>query len=271
MSLTFVNGKKTNQVSTLDRGLLYGDSLFETIAIQNKQPLALEAHLQRLIRGIDKLGFNKVDILQLKNEIDHFIELLDSGKHVLRITITRGIGGRGYLPHPDMQTTRILSAHIWPEKQKESLNMGLSEVKYAYQPLLAGIKHGNRLEQVLAAQAIPNDVDDVIMLDNEDNVVSASKGNIFFKTADTWLTPSIEYCGISGIIREEVVKVMNKHNITLLINDIPLTVLETKLSQGNIEEAFICNSILGITPIETLFETPLKSKEKTLKIKSLLQ
>jgi len=252
--LTFVNGKKADQVSTLDRGLLYGDSLFETIAVQNKQPLALEAHLERLVRGIDRLGFINVDMYQLKDEIDYFINHLDPNKHVLRITITRGIGGRGYLPNPDMQTTRILSAHIWPEGQKESLNVGLSEVKYAYQPLLAGIKHGNRLEHVLAAQAIPDDVDDVVMLDNEDCVVSASKGNIFLKTAKTWFTPPIEYCGISGVTREEIIKVMQEHNISLLKKKIPVADLKSELEQGNVEEA-----------------SPLKSKEKTLKIKSLLQ
>jgi len=270
MTLTFVNGKKADQVSILERGLLYGDSLFETVAVQAKGPLLLEEHLDRLSKGIATLKFN-ANLNALKAEIIDFISHLNEVDCVLRITLSRGVGGRGYSPDPHTQATRILSAHEWPTVKSESLIVGLSEIKYAQQPLLAGIKHGNRLEQVLATQSIPTECDDVIMLDTENNVISASKGNIFLKIGGEWITPLLDQCGINGVIRKEILKLMKDADIPHQEGVLTLTELKSLLENSVVEEAFICNSIMGLTLISELLGKKIPSSQETLKFKALLQ
>jgi len=245
MTLTFVNGKKADQVSILERGLLYGDSLFETVAVQAKGPLLLEEHLDRLSKGIATLKFN-ANLNALKAEIIDFISHLNEVDCVLRITLSRGVGGRGYSPD-------------------------LSEIKYAQQPLLAGIKHGNRLEQVLATQSIPTECDDVIMLDTENNVISASKGNIFLKIGGEWITPLLDQCGINGVIRKEILKLMKDADIPHQEGVLTLTELKSLLENSVVEEAFICNSIMGLTLISELLGKKIPSSQETLKFKALLQ
>jgi len=270
MALTFVNGKKTDQVSILERGLLYGDSLFETIAVQDKEPLLLEAHIERLSKGIANLNFN-ANLNALKVEITDFIGNLTKDEYVLRITLSRGIGGRGYSPDPHIQATRILSAHAWPEVENKSLVVGLSCVQYAQQPLLAGIKHGNRLEQVLAAQSIPVECDDVVILDTENNVISASKGNIFFKIGNTWITPSLDKCGINGVIRQEILKLFKESGIPYQERSLSIAELEDSLGGSAVEEAFICNSVIGLIPITNLMDKKISSLQETLTLKTSLQ
>ena len=256
MNNIFVNGQAQENVSVLDRGLLYGDSLFETIALIDGFALMMDAHLSRLKKGIFKLGFN-VDISTLKQELSLFIKQIDlskNNKNVLRITLTRSAQSRGYQPIAGTPATRILSIHDWPEYEQRlydsGVRMGLSQIKYAQQPFLAGIKHGNRLEQVLAAQSISHDQDDVLMLDTKEHVISSGKGNLFFLFNDEWFTPNLSLCGIDGIVRATILEFFSNTGVAYRIDNLHLAELSDKKKE--IKAAFCCNSIMGIMPIQTL-------------------
>ena len=257
MNNIFVNGQAQENVSVLDRGLLYGDSLFETIALIDGFALMMDAHLSRLKKGIFKLGFN-LDISTLKKELDVFIKQInlskDNNQNVLRLTLTRSAQSRGYQPMKGALATRILSIHDWPEYEQRlydsGVRMGLSQIKYAQQPFLAGIKHGNRLEQVLAAQSISHDQDDVLMLDTKEHVISSGKGNLFFLFNDEWFTPNLSLCGIDGIVRATILEFFSNTGVAYRIDNLHLAELSDKKKE--IKAAFCCNSIMGIMPIQTL-------------------
>ena len=267
MSTIFVNGQTQTTISVLDRGLLYGDSLFETIALSEGQPLMIDAHLERLKKGVFALGFN-VDISTLKQELGLFLKQLTppqkEEKHVLRITITRSEQSRGYQPVAGVSATRIISLHDWPEYPtrlfSEGMNVGISDIHYAHQPVLAGIKHGNRLEQVLAAQSIAHDQDDVLMLDNQNRIISSSKGNIFIKVNKQWLTPELNNCGINGVIREAILDHFSSTSASHNVTNISLNELTS--NKDHINTAFTCNSIMGIAPIKTFLGVTLNSADE---------
>ena len=263
MDTVFVNGQVRDTVSALDRGLLYGDSLFETVAIVEQSPLMLDAHFKRLQEGAEILGFD-IDQRLVKQQIFSSIEQCKpQDKTVLRITITRGGQSRGYQPSKNSTATIILSFHKWPKYPEhfhnKGMKLGQSHVRYAQQPSLAGIKHGNRLEQVLAAQSISDDVDDVLMLDTEDNVISASKGNIFFQFGQEWFTPDLSQCGINGIVRTNLIQHFKKLGIFCKIESIKQTELLSNLQ--NITAAFCCNSIMGVIPISQIFSHSINSMQ----------
>jgi len=171
MLASLINGEDKASLPISDRSVLYGDALFETIAVNNGAPLLLNEHLTRLKQGVEQLGM-LLDFSLLTSEIKQFLEVnagqIGSPK-VLRVTITRGSSGRGYAPAKDSEATRILSLHEWPENleslRKGGVKLSISDITLSHQPQLAGLKHSNRLEQVLAAQRIPEGFDDVIMFD----------------------------------------------------------------------------------------------------------
>jgi 4-amino-4-deoxychorismate lyase len=258
-------------VSALDRGVLYGDSLFETVAFANGDALLLDEHLKRLTLGVEKLAFN-IDFNILKQEIKMFISKVRAkidpdDRAVIRITLTRGEHSRGYKPVIDSLATRIISLHEWPQNATtNAFRVALSDVRYSHQPLLAGIKHGNRLEQVLAAQSIPEDADDVIMIDANDTIISCSKGNIFLKVNNEWITPSLTHCGIEGVVRNRIIEYLLQTKTVINVEKITLNDIKNNMLQA----AFMCNSIVGIVPISHFSGMPISSEKQCRSIKENL-
>ncbi len=276
MNTIFVNGQAQTTVSALDRGILYGDSVFETVALIDSQILQLPQHLERLAEGLNALAI-KADINKIHHEIEMFLQQINDSellaKSVLRITITRGEQSRGYKPLKGASTTRILSLHQWPDYQANTytkgLNIGISEVTVSEQPQLAKLKHGNRLEQVLAATQLPDTYDDAFMLNQAGDLISATKGNVFIKRGNQWQTPIIDRCGIEGVTRNAIIHWFQENNIDCLETRINANEI---LGANNLQSAFICNSILGLTPINTLLEKklPLDGIKECLEIRNSL-
>jgi len=251
-----VNGLEVTTISITDRAVLYGDSVFETIAVREQTPLLLEEHLERLSDSAAALNIHyQKDTLI--NEIKTLV-----AKHkiscVLRVTISRGEGGRGYQPDEKMDGTRILSLHKQPDqlerKRSEGVILGLSPIKLSLQPKLAGHKHSNRLEQVLASVALTDDIDEIIMLDYDDHVTCGSKSNIFLLFDDQWLTPKLSFAGIAGVMRGKIISLMKQHQITVIESD-SLSISDIENSQA----AFISNSLIGIYPVKKYMNQPLNS------------
>lgn len=242
-----INGRAADQVSIRDRGLLYGQTVFETIAVSEQQPLLLESHLRRLDAGCERLGIeSQTDTL--KAEITDFCSAQASGNWVLRVTLSMGSGGRGYQNPEQPEPLRILSFHPYPDHPREhwqqGIHLGLSEVRLAQQPLLAGIKHGNRLEQILARSQWQPEWQEALLLDYAGNVVEATQSNVFIRTGNQLATPDLSDCGVAGIMREQVLEIADNVGASTRI---------VSLSNADIvaaDEVFLSNSVIGIWPVK---------------------
>ncbi len=241
-----VNGSSQDTIAINDRGLAYGDGVFETILIHAHKAVLLKAHLHRLESGAGRLKI-PLDRLQLEQEIaDYSQQFPEHG--VLKVIVTRGVGGRGYRPVNTPHTTRILSLHPLPVYEGDPGRTGIATFicnqRLAIQPSLAGIKHLNRLEQVLASQEWPNEsFMEGIMLDTNGNIIEGTRSNIFWTEADSLLTPSLSNCGVAGIMRD------------YLLGNIPGASEISECSLDRLLEAseiFICNSVFGIWPVNSI-------------------
>ena len=245
MKKTLVNGKAGDSISVYDRGFLYGHGLFETIAVQQQQPLLLEAHLQRLETDASRLGFT-APITQIKQDIEALAASVEYG--AIRVTLTCGEGGRGYATPDNLQANRIVSLFEWPpyvdEYRNSGIHLGIAEYNLANQPLLAGIKHLNRLEQVLIRQQWQNSWQEAIVCDEQGNVIEATQANLFIVNIDGCIhTPEINKCGINGVMRNTVMQYAAKIGLDVVEKTMSLTDVQ------NAHEIFVTNSIIGIWPV----------------------
>lgn len=249
--MILINGSAADKVDALDRGLHYGDGLFETLAVRAGLPLLWQRHMQRLNAGCRRLGIPPPDDSLLDKEAAQVCAGVTQG--VLKIILTRGAGGRGYrapaAPHP----TRIVARYPWPGYSSRSAAQGVvlrvCATRLARNPALAGMKHLNRLEQVLAR----NEWDDPgiaegVMLDNEGQVISGAMSNLFLVKAGVLLTPDVAQCGVAGVMRGLILDIAARLDITARVSAISLNdVLEA-------DEVFICNSLIGLWPVRQLAE-----------------
>ena len=244
-----LNGERRHCIDISDRGFQYGDGLFETIEVADGKPLFFQQHLQRLLKGCERLLIPFPDLDLLEREAVQLCSGLD--RAVLKLIITRGSGGRGYRQPDCIVPTRLLSVHpfpVYPDYfQTKGVVTRFCNQRLAVNPSLAGIKHMNRLEQVLArAEWQDNEVQEGLMLDYEDHVVEGTMSNLFFVKDDVLHTPDLCKCGIRGILRGIVVDLANRNNIV---------VCEQQFKRQSVLEAdeiFVTNSVIGIWPIKQL-------------------
>ncbi len=245
-----INGQATNTLPVDDRGLQYGDGLFETIAIKNGKLLCWDSHLERLVISCRLLQIPFTDLIALRQEV----ELL-ADKHelaVLKIIITRGQGGRGYTPPANPVPSRILATYPWPEYPTAIREEGVATIicnsRYAINPLLAGMKHLNRLEQVMARMECEElSIREGIMLDINNAVIEGTMSNIFIIKNKQIMTPELSQCGVKGVIRKYII---DTHDV--LIKSINID----DLMQS--DEIFLCNSIMGVWPVTKLNDKQFK-------------
>lgn len=244
----WVNGVPTEWVSVRDRGLAYGDGLFETISVRQAQPRLLDRHLQRLALGCQRLKIS-IEVEQLRAEISSFA--LQVGEGVVKLIVTRGEGMRGYgLPQPQ-QPFRILLSSPLPSYPVGNAVRGVKlyacTTRLAEQPLLAGIKHLNRLEQVLArAEWQEADCAEGLMRDQSGRVIEGVFSNLFMVRSGQLLTPSLQRCGVAGVMREEILEQAQRLGIHCAVRDIDYAELLAA------DEVFLCNSLYGIWPVREL-------------------
>jgi 4-amino-4-deoxychorismate lyase len=224
-----------------DRGLAYGDGVFETLLVHEGQPVWWREHWERLLRGARVLGLPVPDEMLVRRECDSLLE--GKSRAVLKLILTRGNGGRGYRAPEDPNPTVILSSHAAPPSIAHGVTLRWCQTPLAIQPVLAGIKHLNRLEQVLArAEWTDPQIADGIMCDTEDRVICTTSANIFAFIGGRWLTPGVERCGIAGTARAWV-----------LANAAGAS--EADLNSAEISRAdalFLCNAVRGILPVRRL-------------------
>lgn len=244
MNAVLINGELTDAVSARDRGFQYGDGLFETIAVQHGTPLLLGGHLARLGAGAERLGF-QVSPALLRQEAERLCRGAERG--ALKVIVTRGVSLRGYRHDPTATPTRVLSLADWPSHpasyMKEGVDVRLCRTRLAAQPALAGLKHLNRLEQVLARAEWGDEFAEGLMQDESGNIVEGTMTNVFFVRDQTLVTPALDRCGIEGVMRAAVLERAARLGLDCRIETVTTGHLERA------QEIFLTNSLIGLWPV----------------------
>ncbi len=263
-----INGENTEYVAITDRGFQYGDGLFETIEVINGQPVFLKQHLARLKAGCMALKIPLPDNKPLIDEIDAVCK--GSKLAVLKVMITRGSGGRGYRQPDNIESTRVISLHPFPDYPDINSQSGIiarfCETRLGLNPALAGIKHLNRLEQILArAEWTDPAIQEGIMLDINNHVIEGTMTNMFYVKNSIIYTSSLKLSGVAGVMR---------HIINGLAVEQDFKLVEHDYSKEDLlaaDEVFLCNSIIGIWPIKQLEQVNFKVGLVTKNLQKALQ
>ncbi|OOZ39016.1 aminodeoxychorismate lyase [Solemya pervernicosa gill symbiont] len=247
--MILVNGKRGMTVDLLDRGFQYGDGLFETVAFSGGELAHWDRHMHRLEQGCLRLGIPTPDLELLRKEAQQLIK--GEERAVIKLIITRGSGGRGYRPPIEAKPTRIVARYGWPAYPDEFAEQGiwlrLCETPVSINPRLAGLKHLNRLDQVLARGEWDDDqVPEGLMLDADGWVVEGTQSNLFIIKEGRLVTPDLSRCGVAGIMREVVIEAAAMAGIECEIGALSLESVKAA------DALFVCNSLIGIWPVRQL-------------------
>lgn len=240
-----VNGQPSRLIQANDRGFQYGDGLFETALLVRGSVRFLDDHLRRLYSGCARLGIAPPDEEILRNEIAQVTDGAERG--VLKIIVTRGAGGRGYRSPAGMQSTRVVALHALDQSPPAALRLRWCDTRLGRNAHLAGIKHLNRLEQVLAQnERRAGEADEGLMLDTEGEVVCATAANVFVVRNGTLTTPDLRFCGVRGVMRARVLQAAAK--LRLAVSEEPLWPKDLATAR----EVFITNAVRGIRSVASL-------------------
>lgn len=240
-----VDGRETEQVPVSDRGLQYGDGLFETIAVRSGRPRLLGLHLERLASGCERLALPCPAAQVLRREVASVIE---ADEQVVKVVLTRGVAGRGYRVPETASPTRIVMAY---PAGKEAASLRAAGVKVricttrvATSPALAGLKHLGRLEHVLARSEWRDaSIAEGLMLDGDGRVICGTQSNLFAVRAGQLLTPRLDRSGVAGVMRRAVLQWAAGRGIVASEAALFPADLHTA------EELFLTNALIGAWPI----------------------
>jgi len=251
------------QIEGLDRGLQFGDGFFETIRIENTQPKHFSYHLTRIEHSLTTLGFSIS-----KNYIAELINiglpklLSESGlkQAVLKVLVTRGQSERGYGYGSNISSNVLLllseAKPVNEDIYSKGVEVGFCQTECSVNAQLAGLKHLNRLENVLARQEVSQgDVFEGLMSNHLGWIIEGTMSNAFFKIDGVWLTPKLNLSGVAGVARAWALDWFAKSGRPIIEADISQ---EAALTATN---AFICNSQMGFIPVKRIEHSELVRPE----------
>ena len=243
----YLNGTLVDQdnacIDPMDRGLLLGDGLFETIRVEDGEPARIDRHLPRLNHGCGVLGMNFPQALMLA--ITETIAANKVTNGVLRLTVTRGPGPRGVLPPKEPKQTVIISVTPSEARATNPLKAVIAETtrRHEFSPL-AQCKSLNFLDNIIARQeAADQGADEALLLNTAGNLAEATAANLFLVIDDMLLTPPISDGALPGVMREEILPEADEQ--TLRPDDL-----------ARASEAFLTNS-LGVRPLVIVDGNPI--------------
>lgn len=278
-SLTYLNGQPTEFLSVQDRAVQYGDGFFTTLLVVNDRVLNWSAHWRRLRLSAERLQFSALDESQLLQQTAQAVVAFNpecNATHVVKLLISRGKSGRGYAI-PERATPLILvqvsTAPIQITVQQSSeqtaplnfppfmaLQLGVCDTQTSIQMQLAGIKHLNRLDSVLAQTEVrQKQQQEGIMLNALEQVVGGTQSNVFMIKAQTLITPKLHLSGVEGTTRYQLSRLAPL--LGLRWKEADLSLEELRLA----DELFLSNAVRGIMPIKQL-EQQLFSIEQGIAI-----
>jgi len=245
----WIDGARQGARATLDRGLEFGDGLFETMAVRAGRVRLLDRHVERLYAGAARLAITAPAEATLREEITR--AAAEPGCGVLKLILTRGAGGQGYRADPGLAPRRWLAALPprarpagWPE---EGVVARLCATRLAEQPLLAGLKHLNRLEQVLARREWSDpEIAEGLMRDVHGRLVCGTMSNVFLVVNGTVVTPQLARCGVAGVMRGAVLAALRAAGVSVEERDVDAA------ESAAASEVFLTNALIGAWPVRRL-------------------
>ncbi|WP_269519887.1 aminodeoxychorismate lyase [Alteromonas sp. BMJM2] len=270
-------------IASSDRAFNYGDGVFTTLCVVNDHPELLSLHLSRLSHDSAAIGLS-IDIRTLESAIWSTIRTLHTSvglsnkepsqisdeknavserassssqhekseiKYVLKVHVSGGEAGRGYSRDEANPPLVRFSQHPYPNHYDSLLGRGVTlmcaQTALAIQPALAGIKHMNRLEQVLIKREINQaDADDALVCDTQGNVIECSAGNIFFFTDNTWCTPSLTGSGVNGVVRQCLLNALGDENVPYMVGEFTLSDVKRA------KYVVITNALMKVLPVKSI-------------------
>lgn len=267
-----INGDAAGGLSPLDRGLHFGDGVFETIASLHGRPRLLSLHLERLAHGCRTLGFPPPAAQSLRAEIGQLAGAVD--RAIVKLIVTRGSATvRGYAVSGREQATRVAIRYPWPVEdpvlQQQGVSVRVAAMRLGENPALAGLKHCNRLEQILArSEPEAAAAGEALMLSQSGKLVSGTMTNVFLVDGPAGSprlrTPAIDLCGVAGVMRRVVLREATRAGITAM---------ECALWPADLAaaaEVFLTNARVGIWPVGRLGDRTLIPGPVTRRLQSLL-
>ena len=254
MHTYLINGSFDHAISPFDRGFAYGDGVFRTLVMRDGMPENWPLHYQKLVADCGAIGIVCPSAELLMSDLQQLFlpdGLTENHLAIAKIIITRGEGERGYAPPAVTMPLRVVIKAAMPQYPVENfvngVNLYLCETRLAHQPKLAGIKHLNRLENVLARMEW-NDptIAEGVMLDADSNVIECTSANIFARFGDVLLTPDLRQCGVAGVTRQRIMNIVHLLSLRIAVETFNV---EKLLSA---DEAMICNSLYGAWQIREI-------------------
>ncbi|ELY4419678.1 aminodeoxychorismate lyase [Cronobacter sakazakii] len=256
--MLLINGIEQDCLSATDRAVQFGDGCFTTARVRDGVVHLLEAHLERLHEGCERLMIPVPDIDTLRNEMRQAAQ--GQGSAVVKVIISRGAGKRGYSIAGCDAPTRIVSRGGYPdfysEWRERGVSLAISPVRLGRNPNLAGIKHLNRLEQVLIRTHLEQtSADEALVLDSEGWVTECCAANLFWRKGKAVFTPRLDQAGVDGLMRRHIIGLLNQSVWRLSEINAPASALEEA------DEVFICNALMPLVPVRSIDGHAYASRE----------
>lgn len=247
--MNLVNGVADAAVSARDRGLAYGDGVFRTFPLRDGKPVLWQRQYAKLARDCQALTIE----CPASSILERDLALIAASEPdcVVKIIVTRGDSARGFAMPVDAAPARVVLSSPLPQypasHQELGVRVHLCRLRLAAQPALAGVKHLNRLENVLArAEWSDPAIAEGLMCDADDNVVGGTMTNLFACKDGKLFTPDLTRCGVSGVMRELVIELARAHGMAC--QTAPVGIDELLAA----DELFVVNSVIGLWPVAAL-------------------
>jgi 4-amino-4-deoxychorismate lyase len=226
-----------------NRGLMFGDGFFTTGRIVGGELEYQQQHYERLIESAERLKFKRFDVNLVNQKLSKLIGHVANAS--IRISVYRMQMKRGYGIADDAQIGCLINLNPSVPIPIEPCHLRSAQTALSVNSSLAGIKHLNRLDSVLAASEINSPNQERLMW-NQDHVVCGSRTNLFIKVGKRWITPALELCGINGLTRARVLAEMSQRQIACDIAPIDRDCL------ASANAAFVTNSLIGVWPVASI-------------------
>ena len=263
-----LNGSPAQQVSPFDRAVHFGDGLFETIACRAGRPRFLSLHLERLLRGCQCLGIDPGNLDELRAEVRALAGEVQNA--IVKVILTRGTAlARGYSVTGREKATRITFRYAWPSETSRESQDGIrartGQLRLGENPALAGLKHCNRLEQILARQEWSDPgIAESLLFSSSGRLVSGTMTNVFIVEGSRLHTPRLDLCGVAGVMRRVVLREAERAGIP--VQEDVLGVDDVRKA----DELFVTNARIGIWPLRELDVRALQPGPVTRRLQQIM-
>lgn len=264
-----INGRTDGQISPLDRGFAYGDGVFRTMRYAQGKVLSWELHYRKLLEDCNHLDIVCPTADMLLSDIERLLAG-DPAEAAIKIIVTRGEGSRGYALPALAQPNRVVIRAALPEHPPSHLTQGVSlylcELRLAHQPRLAGIKHLNRLDNVLARMEWNTaEFADGLLLDTDGHVIECTMSNLFIRSGQRLLTPDLSQCGVAGITRQRILEFAPQLGLKAEVASLSLAEVMAA------DELIICNSLFGAWQVTNFNTRQWPGQPLAAQLRQLLQ